>query len=351
MAKLSSEPEVISLARQLNVPKDEDPVEGIISYCLDRLQAWCKNQPNICTIQALGELVCEKLKLGVVEIDSDEQLKQFVSDRVNERDLVFAQIPATFEDAQTYAALYERKKGDLSRHRYFAVIDCRGDKAARRFFSRWHEIAHMITLHDQLEFPFHRSVLERDPIERLMDAIAAEIGFYRPLFVPIVESETKTAGALTFEVVDRIRLSFCHTASFHATMIASAKLTTLPVLCLEAGLALKKEERQRVNSAQGLLFPEPKPIPKLRALIPASNPAAKACGLVIHKNMSVPPESIVYKAWALEEVDDYELVPTAKGTEKLSIWRHTNGKTLKCIDVQIEARRFKNCVLALLSPA
>ena len=50
--------------------------------------------------------------------------------------------------------------------RFVAVIDCRGSKLARRFFTRWHEIAHRLTTHaDQgATEPAYRS--EQDPIER-----------------------------------------------------------------------------------------------------------------------------------------------------------------------------------------
>ena len=59
-----------------------------------------------------------------------------------------------------------------------AVIDCRGGKLARRFFTRWHEIAHRLTTHADRgdEEPAYRS--EHDPIERMMDEIAGHVGFY-----------------------------------------------------------------------------------------------------------------------------------------------------------------------------
>ena len=43
------------------------------------------------------------------------------------------------------------------------VIDSRGEKLARKFFTKWHEIAHLLTLKDQLEFVFHRTGAAKKP--------------------------------------------------------------------------------------------------------------------------------------------------------------------------------------------
>ncbi|HJZ56574.1 MAG TPA: hypothetical protein VKE74_16530, partial [Gemmataceae bacterium] len=64
------------------------------------------------------------------------------------KDPVFATMRLRFDDAEnpTYGALVKRKNaGPDAPDRYVAVIDCRGNKLARRFFTRWHEIAHRLT--------------------------------------------------------------------------------------------------------------------------------------------------------------------------------------------------------------
>ena len=46
----------------------------------------------------------------------------------------------------TYGALVQRRNaGPTDPDRFVAVIDSRGGKLARRFFTRWHEIAHRLT--------------------------------------------------------------------------------------------------------------------------------------------------------------------------------------------------------------
>ncbi len=40
---------------------------------------------------------------------------------------------------------------------YVAVIDCRGDKGARVYYTKWHEIAHVLTLTDETRTCFKRT--------------------------------------------------------------------------------------------------------------------------------------------------------------------------------------------------
>ena len=80
--------------------------------------------------------------------------------------------------------LFTSKDGQRISHR----------QALRRFFTLWHEIAHLLTLTHKLEPPFHRSADVPCPLERLMDIIAGEIAFYDPIFVPQLVAEIQRSG-------------------------------------------------------------------------------------------------------------------------------------------------------------
>src|SRR5581483_6581709 len=148
-----------------------------------------------------------------------------------------------------------------------------------RFFTRWHEIAHLLTLQGQLELPLHRSRKDESPTERLMDVLAAEVGFYDPIFRPILQRETKKDETLTFETVERIRTAFATDASFHATLNACVKRLDSPMLVVEVGLGLKKDEERQLESRQTVLFAAPTPQPKLRVLRVAANAPAHGTDL------------------------------------------------------------------------
>ena len=145
---------------------------------------------GVAGIAALEALVTRKLQMVFEEVWSDEDFDRITDEvRQGKKDFVFAAMRVRFDDADnpTYGALVQRKNvGPDAPDRYVAVIDCRGSKLARRFFTRWHEIAHRLTTDADLMSRPYRS--EHDPIERLMDEIAGHVGFYGPLFDPVFQA-------------------------------------------------------------------------------------------------------------------------------------------------------------------
>ena len=241
----------------------------------------------------------------------------------------------------------ERRKVDASSSdRYVAVVDCRGTKGARRFFSRWHEIAHLLTLIRQLELPFHRSVRDKSPIERLMDVVAGEIGFYDPVFRPALEAEVRSQKQLSFEGVNRLRESVCPSASFQATLIASASRTSVPVIYLEAEVAYKKSEKAEIASPQLDLIPHDPPKPHLRAVVVVPNEAATRKGLILHRNMQVPEQSVINRHFA--KTRGLETSASEQDTEDLSIWKHSDGSIVCSERTVVEVCRIGDRAISLI---
>ena len=195
--------------------------------------------PSIRTISQLEELVCQRLKLQFEEVRSDAELDDLVNRYVRRGEAVFCTLLDDL-DAETYATLIRLKNVERRDSvQYVAVIDCRGSKESRRFFSRWHEIAHLLTMTRQLDL-YHRST-DKPPLERLMDHIAGEVGFFDPIFGPALSSHVARGRPLTFAAVDAIREEFCPHASFQSTLIACVKRAPSPILYIEAGLGLKRD--------------------------------------------------------------------------------------------------------------
>ncbi len=311
------------------------------------LRRWlrrCSSAPI--TIDTIQRIVCSELGLVFEEFRSSTELEQIIKKYVALGDAAFETLRDDFSNPAIYATLMRRANPDPRAHdQYVAAIDCRGMTETRRAFSKWHEIAHLLTLQRQLQFPYHRSTISRDPLERLMDAIAGEIGFYQPLFEPLSRREIKRAGGLTFGAVEAIRQQFCPNASFHSTLIACAKLHRQPTICLEAGICLKNAEQARLDSTQIELFSQRRPPSKLRVLKAVPNGAARARKLGIHYHMAVPEPSAVYRAfhsWSGTDVS---------ATENLALWRHSDGNSLASADVTLEARRAGDTVIGLLVAA
>lgn len=352
MMILDREYSVIRMASELNLAASATPVSSILRFCLQKIDRWLRESESESTARTLSEVqetACARLRLAFEEIWSDDDLQRVVSKYVARGEIVFATL-ADDLDPQTFAALFERKHATASsQDRYVAVIDCRGsEKAARRFFTRWHEIAHLITLARQLELPFHRSTTNRDPLERLMDVIAGEIGFYDPLVRPAVRDEVRKSGILSFEGVERVRDRVCPDASFHATLIACVSRSPRPAVLVEAGMGFKKAERAALHSQQRRMFPTVPPKAQLRVASATRNEAARQNGLRIDKNMQVPSDSLVYRHFHAEGLG---MLVNQHTVESLSIWRHSDGTAVGDGSIQVQTRRVGDRVLALIQPA
>jgi hypothetical protein len=242
----------------------------------------------------------------------------------------------------TFGALVLRRNaGADSSDRYVAVIDCRGSKMARRFFTRWHEIAHRLTTHADggATEPGYRS--EHDPIERMMDEIAGHVGFYEPIFAPAFRQASEGKMLLTFGTVEAIISGSFPAASFQATLFACARRLTTPVVYLEATLNHKKEVKRRLQTPS--MFGNAPPPGELRAVKVIPNKAAQEDGFTIPTNMRVPADSVIHRLF------DAEPQASGDGQEDLSQWE-SKGKGLDGRAVVVEGRKVADRVIAIVQP-
>jgi len=209
MSRLEHATEIADLAADLNLAGASNPVDAILRHCRTRIDRWVAEARDVTSIGQLEALVTRNLQMVFEEIRSDADF-----DRIKEqyarakKDPVFATMRFRFDDAEnpTYGALVKRKNvADDAPDRFVTMIDCRGGKLARRFFTRWHEIAHRLTTHADRGAgePAYRS--EHDPNERMIDEIAGYVGFCGPLFDPAFQTVYKGQGLLTFETVEAVR--------------------------------------------------------------------------------------------------------------------------------------------------
>lgn len=346
MTRLDSAPEIVTLASELGIDWRNSPVRNIVNFCLHKIALWLKESGPLTCIVELQELACQRLSLVFEEVWDDEDLDRIIRKYVNAGEPAFAYLKRDL-DEKTYATLLERHNiTGMASDRYVAVIDCRGEKAARRFFSRWHEIAHLLTLVRQLELPFtHRSQDDNSPLERMMDTVAGEIGFYEPLFSLVINDVMSAAGRFSFGAAEQIRTRFAPEASFQSTLFASIRFLSEPVLYVEAAMGLKKHEQALERSRQMNLLPIAPPVAKLRVVSVIQNEAAKRHNFRVDRNMMVPSNSLIATHFGRPEL------PSCVGCEDFSIWRHSNGQAVGRGLIHIETRFQGNHVVALVQPA
>jgi len=342
MSRLDQEPEIIQLAADLGLERQKNQVNEIVQYCLHKIAALLPDDPPPGTVQGIQDILCRHLGLTFEEVHADADLDTIIRKYVSQGDFVFAHAKQSL-DNWTFAELFERQNAVDRADHYVAIIDCRGEeKKARRFFTRWHEVAHLLVLTPRMAPPFNRDVKERCPIERLMDVIAGELGFYEPVFRPeLARCVAKHAG-LSYQAVEDLRASYCPSASYHATAIAAVKAYDRPAILVEARFALKAQEQRALDAGQTYLCEEETPQPKLRVVSVLINHAAKEAGIRIDRNMEVPATSVITRAICRGDES------VVRGRENLSLWLHSDGSSLPEAETVIEASATPSRAIAVI---
>ncbi|RLS36131.1 MAG: hypothetical protein DWH78_09335 [Planctomycetota bacterium] len=344
MTRWDHAPEIRDLAGQIG-GWGGAPVERILDHCRRRIDGWVSDAGGVIGIDALESLVTKRLQMVFEEIRADEDFDRLTQVYARDkREFVFATMRSKFDDDAntTFGALVLRRNATAdSPDRYVAVIDCRGSKLARRFFTRWHEIAHRLTTHadgGDTE-PGYRS--EHDPIERMMDEIAGHVGFYDPIFDPAFRQASEGKHLLTFGTAETIISESFPSASFQATLFACARRMATPVVYLEATLNHKKDVKRKM-ATPSLFDEEPSP-GELRAVKVIPNKAAQDEGFTIPTNMRVPPETVIHRLF------DAEPQTSGEDNEDMSQWE-SKGKSLERRAVVVEGRKVADRVIAIVQP-
>jgi hypothetical protein len=334
--RLASKPEVLALAQDLGLKPSDNPLQDILQYVRKRVRGYLKEVP--CDrLSDLLRVVAAKVDTLMVEIHSDEELRKIREEYVGAGELSFAEIESELADAGTYGITYCLKARRPGHRKFVSVIDCRGDKAWRSYFTKWHELAHLLTITAQQRLKFYRthaSPEQKDPEESVMDAVAGNIGF----FDEIVRKHTK--GPISFNAVDVLKARLCPEASTQATLLGFLQAWPAPCLLVDA-----KWGRKRRNSFGTTANPfevNHAPDMALRAVNVTANEAARNNGLFIPRNMRIPIESAIARILDVNE-DEIE------SDEDLSWWTSSDGGRLEAMPIHVIARRVHGGVQAFVT--
>lgn len=340
--KLKDSPVLMKIAKGIGLRRSSDAERAIRDYCLRRVQGIIEAFGEIKDLNQLLDVVSSSLRMTFEEVHDDSQIAEISGRYLAKGELIFANLHREM-DEKTDGMLIRLNNAKPWEPIFVAIIDCRGYKAWRAYFSKWHEIGHVLTLRPtQMTFQFRRiPVQKKAPEEQIVDRIAGDLAFYSPLFMPFLIEAVGETKRLTFDAVEHLRSTVCVGASREATLRGAVRQALLPQLLLIAGMGLKKGEEQLLNSPQKRLFKE-KIEPKLRALEVMGNDKASRIGLRIHPNMRVPTDSVISEA--------YETAGMISGYEDLSMWEHSKGR-LESMPIWVEARASGEKVFVLISPA
>ena len=334
------------IGRQLGVVVSGggDPTTRIVDACLAKVRTWCDQLGPISSFADLVSVAAAKLKVHFEVLGTDQDLVELQRRYLTARETGFLNLTKEFDEFTDAVVIRLQHAPSWSDKQYVAVIDSRGTKSSREWFSKWHELAHLIA-EPQTKFAFRRTqVTRRDPVERLMDQIAADLAFFSDLLLPLLKRHRVDLSAASLRELLTFRDVALPFASAQATLTAVLKHSTTPAVLIEAKLGLKGSEQR--EKAQGLLFTELAAQPVLRAVTTTHNPEAIRRRFYVHRWMRIPARSVIHRIY--DGVVSDEKLPI---TENLSWWE-SKSKPLPDRTVTVQAMRAgTGRVLALITPS
>jgi hypothetical protein len=326
-----------ALAADLGLRPSEDPVREILKFCDRSVRRFLRDFPDCCTLAGLLDIAAAKLGTRFEEIHSDGELEELRLRYARQGEKAFATFNEELSE-QVLGITFRRTNRKSWEPPFVSVIDCRGPKCFRSYYTKWHELAHLLILTDQMRLTFRRTHFgldEKDPEEALVDVIAGAFGFYPDLIRP------EAKGPISFERIEDIRARLCPEASCQSSVIGVVKAWSSPCLLIQAELALKRGEK-RAMAQRAFEFRE-EPTPVLRAVQVSPNEFARSQGLTIYPNMRVPECSVIHEVFSRG-------LTSASARESLADWESSDGTRLPDASVLVQARKNWDGVQALITP-
>lgn len=337
MSVLDTKPQIWKLAVDLGLGSAGQPVSEILRLVKRRVRSVAEKFGS----PTLGELLtatAAEVGTNFEEIHSTKDLEKLQQKYFNLGESGFANLHNEL-DSQGYAITLKRLAPAKWDRTYISVIDCRGDKAFRAYFSKWHELAHLLTLTQQMRLVFRRTHAggQADAEEALMDIIAGEVGF----LVDFIPNAGK--AQISFDTIETIRQQALPEASYQAASIGIVRALPRPCILIDARLALRKREEENPQQFVLPVGSRSGPIPVLRAVHVTVNQTARDLGIFLPKNWRVPARSVISHV--------FQEGGAASAEENLDWWRTSSGHRLPSRALWVEAKRVRDSVVALLVPA
>lgn len=350
MTRLDRDPAVLELARELGLSTRGRVLERIRDHALSYVEDCRASLPRIASLEQLRSLLCDRLSICIRIIHEDADLnsvaEEFSFSEVERRNLI-----REFDHEQVEGWLVRNPRVEPGLRRWIAIVDGRGPRAVRAYFTAWHEIAHAIVTPHQLKLGIRRSIpvdKSKDPVESVVDSVTGDLAFYAPLISPALRQEISTRGGrLSVDAIEAMRLKVAPSASFQSAAIAATRLSEHPVLFVRLKRQYKRSEIKALQSNQSelpLAGAAPRILPKVRLAM--AMPAAEAGSeLAIFSPMRVPPGSVLMRAW--ENPRDVCL----QADEDQAWWETSKAGNLPPQPIHVEALRRGSFVYGLIAPA
>lgn len=347
MKRLSRDPKIVQLAKELDLDTSGDCVAVLRDYALAQVSAVYKEfKPD-----SLGELLSAlnaKFDVRLEQLHSNDDIDRIASEYASFDERLGKILKKDFFDDRTEGLLLRHPCPLDGERDYLAVIDARGSQRWRWFFTAVHEVVHRILRPPtQLSLEFCRRAptrdqIRKDPEESVVDHIAGFVAFYEPIFGPALRHAADQRGCLTLEAIEEARLAVGSDASFQAAAMAAVRLSDAAACFVKVDFGLKAAEKRLLacksdSPSNGWAGPKA----KLRVQHPFKNDGGDEV-IGLFNNMRVPPGSVLKDAY------EDELGVEFSAREDLSWWETSERGFLKEQPLKVHAMRRGSFVYGLL---
>lgn len=318
------------LARNLHIPDSGDCLRELREHAIASVQQMLKEW-SVETAAELRSLVADKLSVKIELIGEDQDIERLAEKYGQVMSGFRHLLRAEFIKADTEGLLIDNPKPGKGGRDYLVIVDARGARKARAYFTAWHELAHLLL------YPRKQAVFEgfrraptpeaklKDPVESAVDHIAGLLAFWEPLFKPALLAAA--SRSLSLEAIERARTEVAPDASFQSACLAAIRLWNEPVAFLTAAVSPKTDGTS----------------PSLRVQNIVTNDAARELGCEVRRQMRIPRASAISKA------SEDLLARRFYGIEDQADWEVSGRGSLTELGWRVEAVRRGPLIYGLLT--
>lgn len=337
MSPLRSTARIRSLAIELGLSAYADPLRAILHHCERQVRAVLEEFPHCTTPAQLLDALANKLGTRFEVVRTDAELRVLQKRYIEQGEKGFVRLEEELSRPDVYGITIRLKQREMWEPDFVSIIDCRGDKAYKENYTKWHEIGHLLTLSDDTRTKFRRThgADAQDPEEALVELIAGKFAFWSEMI------RLHVTGPASFDLIEEIHQKVCPEASRQSALIGIVKAWPDPLLLVRAELGLRRSEARAMQ--QGKFDFQDAPQPALRAVHVTPSDSAKERGFAIHQNMRVPERSAIYRLFEAGAGSE-------EAAEDLCSWESSDGSKLPPAIVRVSARYGWGGVDALIEP-
>lgn len=330
MMDLTRHPKLKQLARNLHIPDSGDCLRELRDHALASVRRMLRDW-SVETIEDLRVLVADKLSVKIEYIHGDDDVDRLGGEYGQVMAGFRQLLRAEFLKGDTEGLLVDNPKPGRGGRDYLVVVDARGPRKMRAYFTAWHELAHLLL------YPRRQAVFEgfrrtpspevrlKDPVESAVDHIAGLLAFWEPLFKPALQNAAR--GVLSFDAIALASAEVAPGASLQSACLAAVRTWERPVAFVTAEVSCKSDGTS----------------PSLRVQSIVANDMARDIGCSVRRQMRVPLTSAISKAF------NDALGQRHSGLENQADWEVSGHGPLTPLAWHIEAVRRGPLVYGLLT--